>query len=91
MGCHIRSMSRSPLIFIDGTLNSDRYISVVLKPVALPFIRGLQNVRFKEDHKQPHLAVVWTFLDIDNVRLWSWPARSLDFSPIENVRSKVTE
>ncbi|GFS96953.1 transposable element Tcb1 transposase [Trichonephila clavipes] len=35
--------SRSPLVFIDCTLNSARYISGALQPVALPFIRALRN------------------------------------------------
>ncbi|GFV73904.1 transposable element Tcb1 transposase [Trichonephila clavipes] len=39
--------SRSPLVRIDGTLNSARYISGVLRPMALPFIRVLRNATFK--------------------------------------------
>ena len=41
----IGNTSRS-LVCTYGTLNSDRYISVVLKPVFLSFIRALRNVRF---------------------------------------------
>ncbi|GFX45804.1 transposable element Tcb1 transposase [Trichonephila clavipes] len=38
--------SRSPLVSIDRTLNSARYIFGVLRPVALPFIQALQNPTF---------------------------------------------
>ncbi|GFU15778.1 transposable element Tcb1 transposase [Trichonephila clavipes] len=33
--------SRTPLVRIDGTLNSQRYISEVLEPVVLPYLQGL--------------------------------------------------
>lgn len=42
--------SRSPLVRIDATLNSSRYISDVLRPVALPFIRALRNPTFQQDN-----------------------------------------
>ncbi|GFW89941.1 odorant receptor [Trichonephila clavipes] len=41
--------SRSPLVRIDDTMNSARYISGVLRPVALNFIRTLQNLMFQQD------------------------------------------
>ncbi|GFW97067.1 uncharacterized protein TNCV_2696891 [Trichonephila clavipes] len=37
---------RSHLVRINSTLNSARYISGVLRPVSLPFIRALQNPMF---------------------------------------------
>ncbi|GFU04629.1 uncharacterized protein TNCV_4377131 [Trichonephila clavipes] len=40
--------SWSLLVRIDGTLNSAPYISGVLRPVALPFIRVLRNPIFKQ-------------------------------------------
>ncbi|GFV16180.1 hypothetical protein TNCV_3379441 [Trichonephila clavipes] len=46
--CAIGYMSRSPLVRIDGTLNSARYISGVLQPVVLPFIRALRNTTFQQ-------------------------------------------
>ncbi|GFV97921.1 uncharacterized protein TNCV_5069611 [Trichonephila clavipes] len=42
--------SRSPLVLIDGTLNSARYISGVLRPVALHFLRALKNRTFQQDN-----------------------------------------
>ncbi|GFY27202.1 transposable element Tcb1 transposase [Trichonephila clavipes] len=36
--------SRTPLVRIAGTLNSQRYISEVLEPVVLPYLRGLATI-----------------------------------------------
>lgn len=84
--------SRSPLVRITGTLNSNRYISDVLRPVALPYLRGLPNALFQQDNARPHVArTVLNFLDTEQVRLLPWPARSPDLSPIENVWSMVAE
>ncbi|GFW91962.1 transposable element Tcb1 transposase [Trichonephila clavipes] len=72
--------SLSPLVRIDDTLNSARYISGVLRPTTLPFIRVLRNPTFKQDNARPHVAgIVRTFLDKENVRLLPWPARSSVF------------
>ncbi|GFW90235.1 transposable element Tcb2 transposase [Trichonephila clavipes] len=84
--------SRSPLFRVDSTLNSACYISGVLLPVALPFIRALRNPAFKQDNARQHVAgIVRTFLDTKNVRLLPCPARSPDLSLIENVWSMVAE
>ena len=75
-----------PLIRTDGTLNSGLYISVVLKLVTVPFIRALRNPKLQQDDARPHIdCVVQTFVNTENVRLLSWPASSLDLSPIKNV------
>ncbi|GFV18736.1 transposable element Tcb1 transposase [Trichonephila clavipes] len=75
-------MSRSPLVPIDGTLNSTRYISSVLRPI----VQGLHNPTFPQNMAQPHVtSIVWTLLDMDNVRLFLWPARSPDLLPKVNV------
>ena len=42
--------SRSPLVRISDFLNSSDYISVVLRPVALPSIRVLRNTAFHQDN-----------------------------------------
>ncbi|GFT83666.1 transposable element Tcb1 transposase [Trichonephila clavipes] len=85
-------MSRSPLVCIDATLNRVHYISSVLRPVALPFIQALRNPTFQQDNARPHVpGIVRTFLGTENVRLSSWPARSTDFSPLENVWPMVVE
>ncbi|GFW33765.1 uncharacterized protein TNCV_4052141 [Trichonephila clavipes] len=40
--------SHTPLVCIDGTLNSQRYISEVLEPVVLPYIQGLATTIFQQ-------------------------------------------
>ncbi|GFX54804.1 transposable element Tcb1 transposase [Trichonephila clavipes] len=69
---------------IDGILISARYISGVLQPMALHFIRALRNPTFQQDNARPHVTdIVRTFLDTENVWLLAWPARSSDLSPVE--------
>ncbi|GFY05293.1 hypothetical protein TNCV_2207391 [Trichonephila clavipes] len=57
----IAYMPRSPLVCIDGTLISD-----VLRPVALCFIRVLQNPTFQQDNarygKCLDVALACTFI-----------------------------
>ncbi|GFY10240.1 uncharacterized protein TNCV_2629191 [Trichonephila clavipes] len=50
--------SRSSLVRIDGTLNSARYISCVLRPVALSFIRALRNPTSQQDNARAHIASI---------------------------------
>ncbi|GFU05681.1 transposable element Tcb1 transposase [Trichonephila clavipes] len=42
--------SRTPLVRIAGTLNSQCYISEVLEPVVLPDLQGLATAIFQEDN-----------------------------------------
>ncbi|GFW85780.1 hypothetical protein TNCV_854291 [Trichonephila clavipes] len=69
---------------IDRTLNSPRYISSVLRPVVLHFIRALRYPLFQ--HNAPLLVtgIIRTFLGKENVRLLPLPARSPDLSVTEN-------
>ncbi|GFT32012.1 transposable element Tcb1 transposase [Trichonephila clavipes] len=48
--------SCTPLVRIAGTLNSQRYISEVLEPVALPYLQGLAIAIFHQDNARPHVA-----------------------------------
>ncbi|GFU39945.1 transposable element Tcb1 transposase [Trichonephila clavipes] len=42
--------SRTPLVRIAGTLNSQRYISEILEPVVLPYLQGLATAIFQQDN-----------------------------------------
>ncbi|GFT70187.1 transposable element Tcb1 transposase [Trichonephila clavipes] len=42
--------SRTPLVRITGTLNSQRYVSKVLEPVVLPYLQGLATAIFQQDN-----------------------------------------
>ncbi|GFV73320.1 transposable element Tcb1 transposase [Trichonephila clavipes] len=48
--------SPTPLVRMAGTLNSQRYISVVLEPVVLPYLQGLAIAIFQQDNARPHVA-----------------------------------
>ncbi|GFT15094.1 transposable element Tcb1 transposase [Trichonephila clavipes] len=50
--------SRTPLVRIAGTLNSQRYISDVLEPVVLPYHQGLATAIFQQDNARPHVTPV---------------------------------
>lgn len=79
----IGHMSRTPVVHISSNLNSNCYISEMLRPVALPYFRGLDNCMFQQDNVEVAHTVL-TFLDTEHVRLLSWPrpACSPDLSPI---------
>ncbi|GFU31745.1 transposable element Tcb1 transposase [Trichonephila clavipes] len=42
--------SRTSLVCIAGTLNSQRYISEVVEPVVLPYLQGLTTAIFQQDN-----------------------------------------
>ncbi|GFX81238.1 transposable element Tcb1 transposase [Trichonephila clavipes] len=42
--------SRTSLVRISSTLNSQRYISEVLEPVVLPYLQGLPTAIFQQDN-----------------------------------------
>ncbi|GFT36549.1 transposable element Tcb1 transposase [Trichonephila clavipes] len=48
--------SRTPLVCIPGTLNSQRYITKVLEPVVLPYLQGLATAIFEQDNARPHVT-----------------------------------
>ncbi|GFY34214.1 transposable element Tcb1 transposase [Trichonephila clavipes] len=78
--------SRTPLVRIAGTLNSQRYISEVLKPVILPYLQGLATAIFQQDNARPHEArIIQRFFVNHQIELLSWLARSPDLSPTENM------
>ncbi|GFX21328.1 uncharacterized protein TNCV_2252751 [Trichonephila clavipes] len=49
--------SRTPLILIVGFLNSQRYISVVLEPVFLPYLQSLAAAIFQQDNVRPQFGL----------------------------------
>ncbi|GFT71000.1 transposable element Tcb1 transposase [Trichonephila clavipes] len=84
--------SRTPLVRISGTLNSQRYISEVLEPVVLPYLQSLATAIFLQDNAQPHMAFIFqSFFVNHRIELLPWSARSLNLSPIENMWSMVAQ
>ncbi|GFW89016.1 transposable element Tcb1 transposase [Trichonephila clavipes] len=84
--------SRTPLVRIAGTLNSQRYISEVLEPVVLPCFQGLAAAIFQQDNARPHVAcIAQRFIINHQIELLPWLALSPDISPIENMWSMVAQ
>ncbi|GFV57148.1 transposable element Tcb1 transposase [Trichonephila clavipes] len=84
--------SRTPLVHISGTLNSQRYMSEVLEPVVIPYLLGWATAIFQQDNARPHVArIVQMFFVNHQIELLPWPAHSPDLSPIENMWSMVAQ
>ncbi|GFU85820.1 transposable element Tcb1 transposase [Trichonephila clavipes] len=50
--------SRTPLLRISDTLNSQRYVYEVLEPVVLPYLQGLATAIFQQDNARPDVACI---------------------------------
>ncbi|GFW34498.1 transposable element Tcb1 transposase [Trichonephila clavipes] len=84
--------SRTSLVLIAGTLNSQRYISEVLEPVVLPYLQDLATAIFQQNNVRPHVArIVQRFFVNHQIELLPWPARSPDLSPIVNMWYMVAQ
>ncbi|GFY25332.1 transposable element Tcb1 transposase [Trichonephila clavipes] len=78
--------SRTPLVCIAGTLNSQRYIFEVLEPVVFPYLQGLATAIFQQDNARPEVVrIVQRFFVNHQIELLPWPASSPDLSPIESM------
>ncbi|GFT88468.1 transposable element Tcb1 transposase [Trichonephila clavipes] len=90
-GC-IGYHSRTPVVHIAGTLNSQCYISEVLEPVVFPYLQILATVIFQQDSARAHVTrIVQRFFVNHQIELLPWPARSSDLSVIENICSMVAQ
>ena len=69
--------SRSHLVFLQGKVNSARYIVQVVNSVLLPFLRQGRDVLFQNDNQRPH-TVAATQRALRGVQHLPWPARSPD-------------
>ena len=85
-------MTRTSTFLIDGIMCADRYTSNNLRPVIVPYLRGLPNAIFSQVNARLHVARRdLIFLDARNIRLQPWPARPPDLSPIENIWASFAE
>ncbi|GFV23788.1 transposable element Tcb2 transposase [Trichonephila clavipes] len=71
---------------IEGNFMSNRYFREVLQPEVFRFLEGNPGAIFQQDNAHPHVEkTVRDFCSVQHMQLFSWPAYSLDMSPVENV------
>ena len=76
-----------PLVLIEGTLNSDKYIELLEKNL-LPYLENLniENPIFQDDNATCHASNKTKKWKEDNLyEILPWPAQSPDLNPIENL------
>ena len=53
----ICNRNKTPFVFIDGNLNSQRYIDNVLQPLVRAFLRNMEHdAVLQDDNARPHRA-----------------------------------
>ncbi|GFW14758.1 hypothetical protein TNCV_1562211 [Trichonephila clavipes] len=73
-------------------LNENRQRTFVFVIMMVWGAIGHMSLSPLQENARLHVTgIMWTFLDTENDRLFRFPARSLDLSPIENARSMVAE
>ncbi|GFS99498.1 uncharacterized protein TNCV_4534651 [Trichonephila clavipes] len=78
----------SPPVVIPSTLSANLYVSLVIQHIVLPFMNSIQGGVLQQNNTHPRTAAV-TQCSLLSVDMLSWPARSPDLSPIEDVRDKI--
>lgn len=74
-------------VFRMGTVNAQRYLDEVIRPLVIPQMRQLgAEFIFMHDNAPCHRAnIVSRELDVNNIMRLPWPARSPDLNPIEQA------
>ncbi|GFX31275.1 transposable element Tcb1 transposase [Trichonephila clavipes] len=67
--------SRTPLVRIAGTLNSQRYFTELLELVVLPYLQVLATAIFQQDNARPHVARILQCFSSSITRLNCFPGR----------------
>ena len=77
----------TPLQFIAGNLNTQRYADEVMRPMVLLFLRYIgQGAVFLDDNARRHRGhIVNDFVRMNNINRMDWPVNSPDLNPIENL------
>ncbi len=90
MGCF--SWKRKPeLVFLPNTMNAQRYVRL-LEDHLEPFgdAKHTNRFRFQRDNAKSHTAKITHQYFVEaGVSVLSWPSKSPDLNPIENLRAQV--
>src|SRR5277367_832952 len=80
----------NPLVKIDGSINSERYINEILGYHLIPFLEEYEEDNgecfFQQDNAPIHTSYqTRSFLEENEITLLPWPGQSPDLNPIEHL------
>ena len=85
MGWHY-GQKKTNLIVVQGNLNAQSYINLILQPEAVPFLQRYGPANLMHDNARSRVArICRQFLNRNNVNVLPWPAVSPDMNPIEHI------
>ena len=88
-GYHGTWEDRPSVLFVNGTLDAQKYRQDILARHVLPFIRAYGGT-FEQDNARPHVARDnMDYLRRHNNDVLPWPALSPDLSPIEHLGDQL--
>ena len=87
VGASVTMHRRTPIQFIAGNLNSQRYVDEVMRPMVLPFLRQIgQGAVFLDDNARLHRGrIINDFVLVNNINTIDCPANSPVLNPIRNL------
>ena len=65
---------RTPLQFIAGNFNSQRYVDEVIRPMVPPFLRQIrQGTVLQDDNARPYRGhIIYDFVRVNTVAFTEW-------------------